>query len=55
MRNKPTGGRWDECYSRFRRCLDEFQRVAPNTETRWDDAYAHFYALEQAIGKAMRQ
>lgn len=51
----PTGGRWDECYSRFRKCLDEFQRLAPNTDTRWDDAYAHFYALNAEIERAVRK
>lgn len=49
-----TGGRWDETYSRFRRCLDEFQRVA-GEGTEWDSAYEHFYALEEIVGRAMKR
>lgn len=49
-----TGGRWDETYSRFRRCLDEFQRVA-GEGVEWDPAYEHFYALEEIIGRSMKR
>lgn len=49
-----TGGRWDETYSRFRRCLDEFARVAGEGRE-WDEAYAHFYELEKMIAKGMRR
>lgn len=51
---KPSGGRWDECYSRLRKTLDEFQRLAPNQDVRWDEAYSHFYALNAAIESAVR-
>jgi hypothetical protein len=49
-----TGGRWDETYSRFRRCLDEFAAVAGEGE-QWNEAYEHFYALEEIIGRAMKR
>lgn len=48
-----TGGRWDETYSRLRKTLDEFGAVAGEGEE-WDEAYAHFYALEEIVGKAMK-
>jgi hypothetical protein len=51
---KKTGGRWDETYSRFRRCLDEFASVAGEGH-QWDEAYQHFYALEEIIGRAMKR
>lgn len=50
---KLTGGRWDECYSRFRLFLDEFQRVAPTNNPRYSEAYEHARALEEAIGRRM--
>lgn len=50
---KRTGGKWDKAYGYFRQCLSEFQELAPNQDPVWDEAYAHFYAIEQLIGRQL--
>lgn len=50
-----TGGRWDEAYSRHRLLLDEVQRLAPANETRYDRLYEHLYAVEDFLGKRLRE
>lgn len=52
---KLTGGRWDECYSRYRLFLDEFQRVADAANPRWDRAYDTAYSMEDIIGRQMKK
>jgi hypothetical protein len=52
---KPTGGHWDLCYGHFRKCLKQFEALAPNMDPRWDETYEHLYALNAVIEKQMRK
>ncbi len=49
-----TGGQWDKSYAALRKALQEFAAVA-GEDIKYDEAYAHFYALEDTIGKALKR
>ena len=52
---RATGSGWDRAYSYFRRCLDQFKDLAPNSDPRWTEAYEHLHWLEDFIAEQMRR
>lgn len=54
VRSVTTGGAWDKAYVALRKALDEFGQIA-GEDTKYDETYAHYYALEDYLAKQIKR
>jgi hypothetical protein len=52
---KPTGSKWDSPYAHFRKALADIKHLAPNTVSKYDELYAHLYAIEEFVAREMKR